>query len=75
MKRAMFELIDKQEFIERAAPAMETMSHPARLKVPRDRNVLGAWKDVNRVCDRVGDEHPLQLIGTMREVLCGESRA
>lgn len=106
MKRDIFELIDKQEHIERAARALKAISHPLRLKtlcvigsgevsvqdiveavgtsqsnisqhlaILRDKNVLRARKDANRVYYRVSDERTLQLIGMMREVFCGEPRA
>ncbi|MGA8050865.1 MAG: metalloregulator ArsR/SmtB family transcription factor [Burkholderiales bacterium] len=105
MKRDQFDLIEKQEHIERAARALKSMSHPLRLKILcvlgpsemsvqgivdavgtsqsnisqhlailRDKGVLRARKDANRVFYRVGDERTLQLIGMMREVFCGVTR-
>jgi len=105
MKRDQFDLIEKQEHIERAARALKSMSHPLRLKILcvlgpsemsvqgivdavgtsqsnisqhlailRDKGVLRARKEANRVFYRVGDERTLQLIGMMREVFCGVTR-
>jgi len=42
------------------------------LAILRDKGVLRARKDANRVYYRVGDERTLQLLGMMREVYCGE---
>jgi ArsR family transcriptional regulator len=41
------------------------------LGILRDKGVLQARKDANRVFYRVGDRRTLQLIGMMREVFCG----
>lgn len=41
------------------------------LGILRDKEVLLARKEANRVFYRVGDERTLQLIGMMREVFCG----
>jgi len=41
------------------------------LAILRDKSVLRARKDANRVFYRVSDERTLQLIGMMREVFCG----
>lgn len=106
MKRENFDLIEKEEHIEKAARALRAMAHPLRLKILcvlgssevgvqeivnavgtsqsnvsqhlailRDKGVLRARKDANRVFYRVGDERTLQLLEMMREVFCGESRS
>jgi DNA-binding transcriptional ArsR family regulator len=43
------------------------------LAILREKGVLRARKDANRVFYRVGDERTLTLIGMMREVFCGIS--
>ena len=42
------------------------------LAILREKGVLLARKDANRVYYRVGDARTLQLIGMMREVFCGD---
>ena len=44
------------------------------LGILRDKEVLLARKEANRVFYRIGDERTLQLIGMMRELFCGEPR-
>ncbi len=44
------------------------------LAILRDKGVLRARKDANRVYYRIGDERTLTLIGMMREVFCGITR-
>lgn len=41
------------------------------LAILRDKGVLRARKDANRVYYRVGDARTLSLLGMMREVFCG----
>lgn len=43
------------------------------LAILREKGVLLARKEANRVYYRVGDARTLQLIGMMREVFCGDS--
>jgi ArsR family transcriptional regulator len=42
------------------------------LAILREKGVLVARKEANRVYYRVGDARTLQLIGMMREVFCGD---
>lgn len=41
------------------------------LAILRDKGVLKARKDANRVFYRIGDERTLELVGIMRQVFCG----
>jgi DNA-binding transcriptional ArsR family regulator len=43
------------------------------LAILRDKGVLRARKDANRVFYRVGDQRTILLLGMMREVFCGYS--
>ena len=42
------------------------------LAILREKNILHARRRANRVYYSVGDQRTLQLIGTMREVFCGD---
>ncbi len=41
------------------------------LAILREKGVLKARKDANRVFYRIGDERTLELVGIMRQVFCG----
>jgi len=62
-----------QDIVEAVGTSQSNISQ--HLAILRDKNVLRARKDANRVYYRVSDERTLQLIGMMREVFCGEPRA
>ncbi len=61
-----------QEIVEAVGTTQSNISQ--HLAILRDKDVLRARKDANRVFYRVGDERTLQLIGMMREVFCAVSR-
>ncbi|OGA00550.1 MAG: transcriptional regulator [Betaproteobacteria bacterium RIFCSPLOWO2_02_67_12] len=61
-----------QDIVEAVGTSQSNVSQ--HLGILRDKQVLLARKDGNRVFYRVGDERTLQLIGMMREVFCGEPR-
>ena len=61
-----------QDIVERVGTSQSNISQ--HLAILRDKSVLRARKDANRVFYRVSDERTLQLIGMMREVFCGEAR-
>jgi DNA-binding transcriptional ArsR family regulator len=65
--------VSVQEIVEAVGTSQSNVSQ--HLAVLRDKRVLRARKDANRVYYRVGDERTLQLIGMMREVFCGVPRA
>lgn len=58
-----------QEIVAAAGTSQSNISQ--HLAILRDKGVLCARKDANRVYYRVADERTLQLIGMMREVFCG----
>jgi len=58
-----------QDIVEAVGTSQSNISQ--HLGILRDKGVLLARKDANRVLYRVGDERTLQLIGMMREVFCG----
>jgi ArsR family transcriptional regulator len=62
-----------QEIVEAVGTTQSNISQ--HLAILRDKGVLRARKDANRVFYRVGDERTLQLIGMMREVFCAVPRA
>lgn len=101
MEHEEFELMSKDEDIERASRSLKAMSHPLRLKILctlgdkevsvqeivdsvgtsqsnisqhlailRDKGILSARKDANRVYYRVEDARTLRLISMMRDVFC-----
>ncbi|GAB4170207.1 MAG: hypothetical protein OHK0026_01270 [Rhodocyclaceae bacterium] len=58
-----------QEIVEAVGTSQSNVSQ--HLAILRDKAVLVARKDANRVYYRVGDPRTLQLIVMMREVFCG----
>ena len=58
-----------QEIVEAVGTSQSNISQ--HLAILRDKNVLRARKEANRVFYRVSDERTLQLIGMMRELFCG----
>jgi len=65
--------ISVQEIVESVGTSQSNVSQ--HLAILREKGVLRSRKHANRVFYRVGDERTLQLIGMMREVFCGASRA
>lgn len=61
-----------QDIVESVGTSQSNVSQ--HLGILREKGVLRARKDANRVYYRVGDERTLALIGMMREVFCGEPR-
>jgi DNA-binding transcriptional ArsR family regulator len=64
--------VSVQDIVEAVGTSQSNVSQ--HLGVLRDKHVLVARKEANRVFYRVGDPRTLQLIGMMREVFCGETR-
>ena len=58
-----------QEIVEAVGTSQSNISQ--HLAILRDKEVLVARKEANRVYYRIGDKRMLQLIGMMREVFCG----
>ena len=61
-----------QDIVEAVGTSQSNVSQ--HLAILRDKEVLLARKDANRVYYRIGDKRTLQLIGMMRELFCGEPR-
>jgi len=61
-----------QDIVDAVGTSQSNISQ--HLAILRDKGVLRARKEANRVYYRVGDSRILQLIGMMREVFCGEPR-
>ena len=59
-----------QEIVDAVGTSQSNISQ--HLAILREKGVLLARKDANRVYYRVGDARTLQLIGMMREVFCGD---
>jgi DNA-binding transcriptional ArsR family regulator len=58
-----------QEIVQAVGTSQSNISQ--HLAILREKGVLIARKESNRVYYRVGDARTLQLIGMMREVFCG----
>ena len=59
-----------QEIVDAVGTSQSNISQ--HLAILREKDVLVARKDANRVYYRVGDARTLQLIRMMREVFCGQ---
>ncbi len=60
-----------QDIVEQVGTSQSNISQ--HLAILRDKGILTARKDANRVYYRVGDQRTLRLIGMMREVFCSYS--
>ena len=58
-----------QDIVEAVGTSQSNISQ--HLAILREKGVLLTRKDANRVFYRVGDQRTLQLVGMMREVVCG----
>lgn len=63
--------ISVQDIVEHVGTSQSNISQ--HLAILRDKGILSARKDANRVYYKVGDQRTLRLIGMMREVFCGSS--
>jgi DNA-binding transcriptional ArsR family regulator len=57
-----------QDIVENVGTSQSNISQ--HLAILRDKGILSARKDANKVFYRVGDERTLRLIGMMQEVFC-----
>ena len=57
-----------QTIVENVGTTQSNISQ--HLAILRDKGILSARKDANKVFYRVGDERTLRLIGMMQEVFC-----
>jgi DNA-binding transcriptional ArsR family regulator len=63
--------ISVQEMVERIGTTQSNISQ--HLAILREKGILIARKDANRVLYRVGDSRTLRLIGMVREIFCADS--
>lgn len=61
--------VSVQDIVDAVGTSQSNISQ--HLAILREKGVLRARKDANRVYYRVGDQRTLALIGMMREVFCG----
>ncbi len=61
--------VSVQDIVESVGSSQSNISQ--HLAILREKGVLRARKDANRVYYRVGDARTLSLLGMMREVFCG----
>jgi len=57
------------EIVDRVGTSQSNISQ--HLAILRDKGILAARKDANRVFYRVGDARTLRLISMMRDLFCG----
>lgn len=60
--------VSVQDIVEHVGTSQSNISQ--HLAILRDKGILAARKDANRVYYRVGDARTLRLISMMREVFC-----
>jgi len=60
--------VSVQDIVEQVGTSQSNISQ--HLAILRDKGILAARKDANRVFYRVSDQRTLRLIGMMREVFC-----
>ena len=60
--------VSVQEIVDHVGTSQSNISQ--HLAILRDKGILAARKDANRVYYRVSDGRTLRLIGMMREVFC-----
>ena len=61
--------VSVQDIVDAVGTSQSNISQ--HLAILREKGVLKARKDANRVYYSVGDQRTLTLIGMMREVFCG----
>jgi DNA-binding transcriptional ArsR family regulator len=64
--------VSVQEIVDAVGTSQSNISQ--HLAILREKGIIGARKDANRVFYSVSDQRTLQLIVTMREVFCGITR-
>ena len=65
------EEVSVQDIVDHVGTSQSNISQ--HLAILRDKGILAARKDANRVYYRVGDSRTLRLIGMMREVFCSRT--
>lgn len=64
--------VSVQDIVDQVGTSQSNISQ--HLAILRDKGILAARKDANRVYYRVSDARTLRLIGMMREVFCPHVR-
>jgi len=64
--------VSVQDIVDQVGTSQSNISQ--HLAILRDKGILAARKDANRVYYRVSDGRTLRLIGMMREVFCHHTR-
>ncbi|MCR4300839.1 MAG: metalloregulator ArsR/SmtB family transcription factor [Sulfuricaulis sp.] len=60
--------VSVQDIVEQVGTSQSNISQ--HLSILRDKGILAARKDANKVYYRIGDPKILQLIGSLREAFC-----
>ena len=61
-----------QDIVEQVGTSQSNISQ--HLSILRDKGILAARKDANKVYYRIGDPKILNLIGSLRDAFCSERR-
>jgi DNA-binding transcriptional ArsR family regulator len=64
--------VSVQDIVENVGTSQSNISQ--HLSILRDKGILTARKDANKVYYRIGDPKILNLIGSMREAFCSSHR-
>jgi len=65
--------ISVQQIVDAVGTSQSNISQ--HLAILRDKGILAARKDANRVYYRIGDSRTLRLIGMMQELFCSDDPA
>lgn len=64
--------VSVQDIVEQVGTSQSNISQ--HLSILRDKGILAARKDANKVYYRISDPKILQLIGSLREAFCSAAR-
>jgi DNA-binding transcriptional ArsR family regulator len=64
--------VSVQDIVEQVGTSQSNISQ--HLSILRDKGILAARKDANKVYYRIGDPKILRLIGSLREAFCSSAR-
>ena len=64
--------VSVQDIVEQVGTSQSNISQ--HLSILRDKGILSARKDANKVYYRIGDPKILQLISSLREAFCSTKR-
>ncbi|HEU5338351.1 MAG TPA: metalloregulator ArsR/SmtB family transcription factor [Sulfuricaulis sp.] len=63
--------VSVQDIVEQVGTSQSNISQ--HLSILRDKGILAARKDANKVYYRIGDQKILQLISSLRDAFCSSS--